>query len=278
MLTNFIKEPELSNWLKTDDMTILFYDLPQNFSKTYNSYGYARICTILEGEVLAEIDENILRCDEMKLLIMSPETNVKMIVEKNTKALVFEVTNSLLQRVGKNMRKEIQIEDDLLVEDHAIFTTKTPEFQDVCNRILNIFYSKETDEEYLLNLYVQEMIYYIIRIKGICRVLNIEANQPVNKAIKYIKDNYMLPITIKQISSDLKMSETNFCQYFKKATGFNPKEYLTHIRMEKSIALLLHTSVTDTAFNLGYDNVSRFIAVFKDKYGVTPKQYKFNSM
>jgi AraC-like DNA-binding protein len=72
------------------------------------------------------------------------------------------------------------------------------------------------------------------------------------------------------------MSESNFCQYFKKITGVTPKEYLTDLKLSKAKDMIKHTSITDAAFDLGYENISYFISLFKNKYGMTPKQYKKN--
>jgi AraC-like DNA-binding protein len=44
--------------------------------------------------------------------------------------------------------------------------------------------------------------------------------------------------------------------------------------MEKAKNIIAHGSVTEAAFDLGYENISYFISLFKDRYGVTPKQYK----
>lgn len=111
-------------------------------------------------------------------------------------------------------------------------------------------------------------------MKGANHVLRLEYNNPVYKAVKYMNENCTSPLSIKQISSDLNMSEANFCQYFKKIIGVTPKEYLTNLKLAKAKDLIKHTSVTEAAFDLGFENISHFITLFKNKYGVTPKQYQ----
>jgi len=32
-------------------------------------------------------------------------------------------------------------------------------------------------------------------------------------------------------------------------------------------------NVTEVAYDLGYENISHFIKLFKDKFGMTPKKY-----
>ena len=70
------------------------------------------------------------------------------------------------------------------------------------------------------------------------------------------------------------MSEANFCQYFKKVTGVTPKDYLTNIKLTRAKDMMKSGSVTEAAMDLGYENISYFISLFKEKYGITPKQYQ----
>jgi len=38
--------------------------------------------------------------------------------------------------------------------------------------------------------------------------------------------------------------------------------------------MLKTQNVTEVAYDLGYYNISHFILLFKNKYGITPKQFK----
>ncbi|MFC5080729.1 helix-turn-helix domain-containing protein [Vibrio thalassae] len=60
----------------------------------------------------------------------------------------------------------------------------------------------------------------------------------------------------------------------KAATKLSPKQYITQIRLESSKRNLSKLSVTDAAYEAGYDNISHYIRLFKNTYGLTPKQYQ----
>mgnify|MGYP004494756599 CR=1 FL=1 len=49
-----------------------------------------------------------------------------------------------------------------------------------------------------------------------------------------------------------------------------------HVRMSQALFLLDHSglSITDIAFQCGFASTSYFIARFKEKMGVTPREYK----
>ena len=55
--------------------------------------------------------------------------------------------------------------------------------------------------------------------------------------------------------------------------------YVQHIRLEHAEKLLLSTdkSITEIAEMIGYHNKGFFYRIFKEKYGVTPKEYREES-
>ncbi|MGY5708961.1 helix-turn-helix domain-containing protein [Vibrio cincinnatiensis] len=57
-------------------------------------------------------------------------------------------------------------------------------------------------------------------------------------------------------------------------TGQTPTAYLTEIKLQQAKPLLRQVSVTEAALELGYENISYFIRLFKNKFGLTPKQYQ----
>lgn len=276
MLTNFSRELELVDRLETDYLRILYYDFSQKFSGVYKSYEYNRLCTIIEGEKHVSINkENAsFMYDNKQFVLLPPDSDVHMDIDIPTKALVFELNSYLIKNVSEKISMNYEINYDFLIEDRLFLGEESLEIKDNLNKMINVMAKSDKNREFLLDLYAQELVFHLIQVKGAHQVLNLEYDNPIHKAVKYMKDHYMLPISIKEIASDLKMSEANFCQYFKKITGMTPKEYLTNLKLSKAIDMLKHTNVTEAALDLGYENISHFIALFKNKYGITPKQYK----
>ncbi len=96
------------------------------------------------------------------------------------------------------------------------------------------------------------------------------------EVIKYIKDNFSEPISLKEVSKIACMTEQSFCRYFKNRTQKSFSEYLLNLRMSHACQLLISVdkSISDIAFSCGYRSTSHFCQVFKDEIGVTPHQYK----
>lgn len=211
-----------------------------------------------------------------QFILLPPDSNIHMDIGVPTKALVFELNDSLVESVSEKVSIDYEIDLDSLVEEKLFRSQLNREIKDSLNKIAGMLSKSNKNLEFLLDLYAQELVYNLIQIKGAHQILDLEYDSPVHKAVKYMHENYALPISIKQISSDLNMSEVNFCQYFKKITGITPKEYLTNLKLSKAKEMIRHTNVTEAAFDLGYENISHFISLFKNKYGITPKQYQKN--
>lgn len=96
----------------------------------------------------------------------------------------------------------------------------------------------------------------------------------IRSAIVYIEAHLSDSITLEQLSKECSMSPGYFCSFFREVTGKTPGEYIATYRTEAASKLLLAgKSVTETAFECGYSDVSYFSSVFKKRTGCSPKQY-----
>lgn len=275
MLSNFNRDFELMDRFESDMIRILCYDLKADYSGNYKSYEYSRLCTILTGEKKITVNDNESFCyDHNGILLLPPNSKIHMTISRPTKAVVFELNNSMLNEINHMVSEDYAVNHEILSKSNYYVTTKTLEIDDVTNRIMEKITQGEKNCEYLIDLYARELMFYLVQNSGIHHILNHEINNPINKAIRFMNENYAVSFTVKQLAYDLGMSEAAFCQYFKKITKTTPNIFMTKIKLSKAKEMLLHNSVTETAFNLGYGNISYFIALFKKEFGITPKQYQ----
>ena len=275
MLSNFTKGLELSDRLETDCLRILYYDLEKGYSDTYRSYEYSRLCTILDGEKHVRVnDSDHFTYGASQFLLLPPQSHVYMSMECPTHALVFELSDTLVESVAEHTAMEDHFNYEDLTQDSVLCAQESAAFREVFQKILHLLHSGGRDKKYILDVFAHELVYYLMQTKGAHQVLSVMPCHPVSRAIRFMKQSYASPVSIRQIAGELGMSEAAFSQYFKKVTGLSPKAFLTGIRMEKARELIAIASVTDAAMELGYDNISHFIALFKEHFGVTPGQYK----
>ena len=83
-------------------------------------------------------------------------------------------------------------------------------------------------------------------------------------------------LTIASMASDYKVSPTSVKKFFTQVYGCSISEYLQTIRMKKAAQMLINESlsVMEIAAAVGYENQSKFSAVFKKHTGYAPLEYK----
>ncbi|MBR4072197.1 MAG: AraC family transcriptional regulator [Clostridia bacterium] len=98
----------------------------------------------------------------------------------------------------------------------------------------------------------------------------------IYKAIEHIYNNFQRKITALECSKTVGMSYSYFSRTFKNVTGKTFSEFLEDIRLDNAKKLLLTTdkAVAEIAFESGYNDTCYFIAEFRKKSGVTPKQFR----
>ena len=99
----------------------------------------------------------------------------------------------------------------------------------------------------------------------------------LNQAIEYMEKNFNKFIKIKEISSQIHLSEAYFQAFFKKQMGVSVINYLTQIRMKMAEVYLLDPEIkmSNLHYMVGYKNKSHFYNVFKKSHGgLTPFEYR----
>lgn len=99
----------------------------------------------------------------------------------------------------------------------------------------------------------------------------------VSRCCKYIHENFFeYNLTVQNLADMFGVSSTLLNQKMKKELDMNVYEYITSIRMENAVYMLLHTdySVKTIVEFIGYYDVSSFGRKFKNIYGTSPAEYR----
>ena len=91
----------------------------------------------------------------------------------------------------------------------------------------------------------------------------------------YIDEHYREAISPNQIAEAFYLSTSTLNRLFRVYVGLSVSRLIEAKRISYAEKLLrADETVTDACFHSGFSDCSRFIARFKDKFGVTPLQYK----
>lgn len=97
-----------------------------------------------------------------------------------------------------------------------------------------------------------------------------------SKAVAFIERNFTESITSDEIATNAGLSSRHFQRQFKDTYQITPQKYILALRMQKAMTLLSQTkeSVTEIAYQCGYQDSSLFARRFKAYTGVSPRAYR----
>ena len=278
-MNKFDRNIELCDGLETDFIKVLYYEFPDYYKDLYRSYEYYRVCTVLEGSKLVEIDNNeSFVYDNTQFIVLPPESTVSMEIAKPTRALVLEISDKLIDSISDKVCIDLEIDQSPLDrEGQPLFKKNSELIKGEIEKIATAALGKSNNREFLIDLYVQEMTYKLMSCMGSKIIMHGKLSDPVSKAIEMMKTSIDKNIDISDIARSLRMSPPLFSMRFKKITGLSPNAYYTNLKMNEAKKMLKTKSVTEVSFDLGYENISHFIRLFCEKFGATPKQYQMHN-
>lgn len=98
----------------------------------------------------------------------------------------------------------------------------------------------------------------------------------LKELLNYVDAHYAGPITIRDASLRLGVTDQYFCRYFRRVIGMSFTEYLNDLRLRRATKEIELTNrpISDIAFDHGFENAGYFFKNFKLKYGITPLKYR----
>ncbi len=101
-------------------------------------------------------------------------------------------------------------------------------------------------------------------------------DKAVLKQVKnYLDENFFTDIKIESVAKKFSYNRTYLGRAFKKTYGASPKEYLMSKRLNYSLKLIVSgESVSSACYKSGFSNPYNFSRYFKEKFGVSPSNYK----
>ena len=96
--------------------------------------------------------------------------------------------------------------------------------------------------------------------------------------MRWIEEHYHEEVSLELLAEELHLSPNYISRVFRQETGSGIKDYLTARRIKQACRLLETTNrpVEQIGYEVGFDNHSYFIQLFKRVVGTTPLKYRFS--
>ncbi|MBV4475248.1 GlxA family transcriptional regulator [Pseudomonas botevensis] len=101
-------------------------------------------------------------------------------------------------------------------------------------------------------------------------------DQAIFKVQDWIEAHHAEAVSLAQMAREAGLTERTLKRRFQLATRLSPNVYLQKVRIDKAKKLLLSSgmSVKSIAYEVGYENVSFFVRLFKTQVGQTPGEWR----
>lgn len=125
-------------------------------------------------------------------------------------------------------------------------------------------------------------------IAGLYRVFSLLAAQPqrkgrtlpaqqyVEKAVRFIEDNFAYDITVPKIAAHVGLHRSYLYKIFMEHTGQSVQKYLLDYRLKRAAHLLACSryTVSQICFSCGFQDPDHFSKMFKQKSGASPSNFR----
>jgi signal transduction histidine kinase/ligand-binding sensor domain-containing protein/DNA-binding response OmpR family regulator len=101
-----------------------------------------------------------------------------------------------------------------------------------------------------------------------------ELMERIMKVINQHLDNPEL--SVEMLSAEVGISRVHIHRKMKELTHMTTRDFIKHIRLQQAATLMTENpalTVSDVAYKVGFSNLSHFSTSFKEKYGVSPKEF-----
>lgn len=96
----------------------------------------------------------------------------------------------------------------------------------------------------------------------------------ISKAIGKIRQDFKTQIAVSELARTAGMSVSSFHEHFRTLTATTPLQYQKDLRLIEARQLLIDgtRSVSNVAFEVGYESPTQFSREYSRKFGVSPRR------
>jgi len=273
------EQPEVKTILRDGLVCILKKELNKPVIEREGYISNHVISVVLEGEQkIKTYDEEILNVKAGQVLFIPRGMYyVTDLLPKNGpfKSLLFYFNDAIIQEF-LSTSKVTEISKDK-AHSHLKFK-QVPAIKLFGESLLQIYDNQSLNLKSVLSLKILELLHLLNGLAGKQIFANFlfQLTLPKKRNIKiFMQQNFDKPLKVEDYAYLTGRSVSTFRRDFKSAFEITPQKWLKEQRIEKALGILneKEISVTQLAYEVGYENISYFIKEFKNSVGLSPKQF-----
>lgn len=158
----------------------------------------------------------------------------------------------------------------------------TEEMRNILRKIVSEQYQNKDEREIYLNSLYFELLHILttdFQVNQDSRNYNVEEHKFDDRKYKiteYVQQNYDKDISLGDLADKLYLSVPYLSKYIKRQFGMNFIDYVNSIRLNYAVSQLLYSDkpLVRIAMDTGFASSAALNKVFKEKYNMTPTEYR----
>ncbi len=276
-----IAHPETFKQLSVKDLLLVHYKCPQKDKLVQLCSHYNMINFSLEGERIFHQDGKSWKITTQSSYFQRKTAYIQELSdEESWEVFVFYIPDEFLIQFAAEFMDNLPVKNlpelttDMFIRIELDEVTRTSFYS-----MLPYFTQKKPPSEKLLELKLKELLLNILSNPSNKQMLAyiLHLNDDIKTPIWLIMEkNYTYNLTLKEYarisSRSLAAFKRDFFEYYRTTPG----KWLTNKRLTHAKMLLKTTkqSISEVSFNSGFENISHFCRIFKEKFRSSPLQFR----
>jgi AraC-like DNA-binding protein len=265
-----------------DDQKISFDHTPQMLHFFFSLGGNVKLLSTQNNEEAILTGENFY-------LFSNPrsESVIEITLDQNSAMLSVVIGMKELHEIfgssfGRDAAAAKEFMDNYKMDRYFLDKAMTPSIAVIVHQLFNGIHRESVRKIYQQGKIMEFLSLYMDtpnneeETDAVCPfVIDAEEMEKIKEARRIIIERMIDPPSLKMLSKMVGTNEFKLKVGFKSVFSNTVYGYLAEYRMEQARKLLTvnNSRIKEVAAQVGYSNPSHFIAAYKKRYGITPKQH-----
>lgn len=265
------------HYLKVDDFSCVEYRTSSETRQNRILVTSFLFVVVLSGEKIIHLESGDLHIGAGNAFFATKGAYIFSEILKTNdeyRTLVFFIDDRFLTNFLKS-RPGLAVAETADLPEQIFQIHLTPLLQAGIQSLLPYFLHESTHRDGLMQLKLEEVLLHIIdadsggRFQSFLHGLHSGRKQNL---LQLMEKYYHKPLKLQELAELSGRSLSSFKRDFRELFQQTPRQWINDRRLEQARALLLgsDSNVSETCFEVGFENISHFSQLFKRKYGCSP--------
>jgi len=251
--------------VKFPGLFLVHHNIP-GYAAPHHEHPEHHLIIPLQGEISVELEGKVLTCGPGRMVYVPPNTaHIFRSAPSKGERLICMIDQTLWKTFETDTYQDKFLPASQLCKELLFYLLLNPKSKNAMP-LINAFVSTLVE---LLNAPNLDTPFLIEHAEGAI------TRPELKKAIKIARERFSTDLSVTELARISGLSVRNMSRLFLTELGVTPKQLLMSLRIDRAKELLLDgKTVTETAYEVGYQSLSQFIQSFRQITGQIPSEYQ----